>query len=179
MKTNEYFLQWLETQPGGLAHIAATRDEFSYSDYVEYCDGNGIEPEAEDSSAFHAWCEDQAAIDFQEDLDQLMASPYVQRPILITGTIGCWDGRLHIVPEIEDSFEKAYRRCLDGSDDVTLRYNRRGIHMEGTHHDGMNIFMMYLVSDRDALEEMLDGGAFDADAAFEKGVLEEITDFLL
>lgn len=180
MKTNKHFLKRLAEKDGRIL-LATTRDEFEYSDYVEWCEINGLMPQGEDSEAFHRWCNETSLSQYEDDVTNMKASSNLERHFVITGTVGRWNGCFDIVPEIERSFARAFDRCTSGADDVDVFCTERYIEVQGHHHDATNILYLWPVktkTDEDALQRRIDDGTFDPEGAYDRRFLERITDYL-
>lgn len=180
MKINKNFLKYLAKKDGRI-RLATTRDEFEYSDYVEWCEINGLMPQGEDSEAFHSWCDETSLSQYEDDVTNMKASSNLERHFVITGTVGRWNGRFNIVPEIERSFATAFDRCTSGADDVDVFCTERYIEVHGHHHDATNILYLWPVkvnADDDALQRRLDDGTFDPEGTYDRRFLERITDYL-
>lgn len=62
--------------------------------------------------------------------------------VKIYGTLGLWDGKHDIMPEEEDYFEDAIKRCL-GRDIESFEIYKSGdwtLYIDAHHHDGTNHF---------------------------------------
>ena len=181
-KKNKSFLKWIKSRPYGRAHLATTSDEFEYSDYEEWCDINGRTPQGEDSEDFAQWCSEEAQMNYTEDLENLKSSMHLQGPVVVTGTIGRWNGSGKIVPVLFDSFKEAWTKMM-GRDtlDVDVTYDTQCIHVTGRHHDASNFFDVWIVKDNadtEAIQRRIDEGKFDPLCAYDKRFLQTITDYL-
>ena len=179
---NKSFLKWIHSRPDGRAFLLSSRDEFEYSDYEEWCDVNGRTPQGEDSEDFAGWCREEAAVSYSEDLSNLKASNHLQGPVIVTGTIGRWNGAFDIVPQIFSGFSEAWDAIL-GHDtlDVDVTYDTQCIHVTGRHHDASNFFDVWIVkdsADTEAIQRRIDEGRFDPLFAYDKRFLQTITDYL-
>ncbi len=179
MKINKHFLRFLSVKEGRF-RMTTTRDTFEYSDYVEWCEANGKTPQGEDSEDFCRWCSDTSRSQYEDDITQMKTSGNLERRFVITGTVGRWNGRFDIRPEMESSFERAFDRCTSGADDVDVFCTDRYIEVHGHHHDATNILYLWPVkvtADDDALQRRLDDGTFDPEGAYDRRFLERITDY--
>jgi len=181
MKKNKAFLKWIAEKPLGLARLTSTTNDFEYSDYVEHCEGNGRTPQGEDSDDFHRWCADMARMYYEDDVLQLKNLPVLQRPIVVTGTVGRWNGRFDIAPRLFSSFEEAFDEAVTGATDVDVDYCTQHVSVNGHHHDATNHFQLWLVkphADTEALQRRIDDGQFDPYCLYDRRFLEAITDYL-
>ena len=179
MKINKHFLKRLAENDGRIL-LATTRDEFEYSDYVQWCEANDLTPQGEDSEDFCRWCSDTSLSQYEDDITQIKASANLDRRFVITGTVGRWNGRFDIRPEMEFSFGRAFDRCASNADDVDVFCTERHIEVHGHHHDATNILYLWLVkatADDDTLQRRLDDGTFAPEGAYDRRFLERITDY--
>lgn len=181
MKSNKTFLKYLKTRPDGQAHLLSTMEDFSHEDYLEWCEMNGIEsPGDKDSFEFHEWCRRTARDYYEADLENCRHAKALQRKFVVTGTLGLWWGNPAIVPVLCDDFDEVVTK-VTGRDtlDLTATYDTDGIHFSCSHHDGTNVFDVYLVKDTadlDRLRERIDE-TFDP-AGRDRRFLEKITDYI-
>lgn len=75
---------------------------------------------------------------------------YQERYFLITGTLGLWNGKHKIVPIKINGLSKAIRRCLNSNDtlDFSIKQINGTILVEKNHHDGTNIFVIYMLNEK-------------------------------
>lgn len=184
MKKNPNFLKWIATRPEGRAFLLDSSDDgFSYDDYVAFCEINDLTPRGEDSEDFFRWKRDECAINFDEDLAQLKGSRHLKGPVVVTGTVGRWNGSFDIVPEVFPSFADAYKK-IAGRDilDIRASYDTRCIHVEAAHHDATNLFQVWILkgsADRDQLQRRIDDGAFYPEKGYDRRFIQDITDYLI
>ena len=183
MKKNKTFLKWLASKPNGLALLATTTDEFEYYEYVESCQMNGQTPQGEDSEDFHRWCDDMAAENYQSDISNLKASPFIQRPFVVTGTVGRWNGSFPVTTRFFEEFDEAFASVTGGDTvDVEVRYCTQYIAVAGHHHDATNHFQLWPVkthTDMDALKRRIDDGKFDPYCLYDRRFLQPIKDYII
>ena len=121
-----------------------------YKDYVEYCELNEITPEPEGSDDYYEWEaeENQRCVeDFFENLRYVK----FDTPVIITGSLGLWNGRKEIYPMVVESTDKpslynAVQKCINGMDDFKVELSEGEIVVHGYHHDGTNIFTISKLS---------------------------------
>lgn len=185
MKRNPKFLKWIAGKPDGVAMLATTDvdpDDFTYSEYLDWCEANGQKPADESSDEFQFWRYETAGDMFSEDISNLLASGYLQGPVVITGTVGRWNGRFDIPPEICSTFKEAYRKCSSEMLDVDVDYDTRCIHIAGHHHDATNYFDVLILrdgADTDLLQRRIDAGSFDPSGVYDRRFFQKITDYLV
>lgn len=184
MEKNKNFLDWMETRGEQGAPLFNTEDEFTYEEYVEDQEAVELEPAPEDSQEFHQWCSDQASTNYEEDRENLRTGKYSNNPVLLTGTVGRWNGRFRIVPQIFDRLEDAIEAVCGGDIiDVEARYNTRCISVNARHHDNSNSYEIFFLKDnfnKEELEDTIESGNFNPDGEKEKKLyVKEITDFLI
>lgn len=131
-------------------NLVTTRcDQFEYSDYLEWCEMNDIEPDKEGSSAYWDWCAEEAQLNYDCDMDNLMYSEIKDRMFLIEGALGLWWGRPTIQPVLVEGIVPAIKRCI-GRDinDIDAELNTKDgvIYVRASHHDGTNIFTLKMLN---------------------------------
>ena len=121
--------------------IATTElDQFTYGEYEDFCEGNGIEPGSDTSAEFYEWCADEASINWESDLDNIKDFKGYNVPVVITGHLGLWWGNPEIEPNYARSVYDAIMQCMNGADDVVVEYEDGTIFVHAMHHDGTNVF---------------------------------------
>ena len=140
-----------------------TTEILEYADYVNFCEDNEITPEPEDSNDFWNWVNEERSLDIDDFLTNLRYAKINEEPVLITGSLGLWNGRKEIYPMLIESSEyeqrkdgswkyknpaimKAIQKCMNGMDDVKVEYANGEIVVHGYHHDGTNIFTIHKLS---------------------------------
>ena len=138
---------------------------YEYSDYVDFCEANEITPEPENSNAYWEWVSDERQREIDDFMLNLRYAKINEEPVLITGTLGLWNGRKEIYPMLLESSEyeqdsngkwryknpairKAVEKCMHGVDDVKVEYNNGEIIVNGYHHDGTNILTIHKLNDK-------------------------------
>jgi hypothetical protein len=121
-----------------------------YSDYVEYCELNEITPEPEGSNDYYEW-EAEENQRFVEDFFENLRYVKFDTPVIITGSLGLWNGRKEIYPLVVESTDKpslynAVQKCINGMDDFKVELSEGEIVVHGYHHDGTNIFTISKLS---------------------------------
>lgn len=119
--------------------------DFCREDYVEHCEINGWEPG--DENDFVEWCQEEASINFDEDLDNIENCKEYNVPVLITGHLGLWWGKPEIDAVREESVIDAVHRCLRSADyGATIEWEDGEIRVYSYHHDGCNCFTIKALS---------------------------------
>jgi len=146
-------------------------DGLTYEDYREDCEENDREPEAEDSNDYYEWLSDTTTR-YWEDFQANLKYSKADYPLMITGSLGLWNGRPDMYPilvESEDwvthyknwkgeiveyhthhydnpSILKAILKCLGSCDDIKVRFNDGVVEVDALHHDGTNCFYIRKLS---------------------------------
>lgn len=187
MKNNKSFAKWLKTLPNGKAFLITSREEFSYEDYLEWCEDMDETPAEEGSSEFYNWVVDMQMETFECDkLNIKTSSTLKPYKVLITGRLGLWWGHPTIYPEIHDSLLDAIMRCAE--DDLEAEYDEKCVYVNSYHHDGTNCFRLWLIkptADIRELEERIEKAkrddpenGFDPENAYNRRYFAKITDWL-
>ena len=120
--------------------------DFDYSDYVEWCDINGVEPQGEDSEGYYNWCAEVTDDSYLQDLENIENCEKYQLPVVITGVLHLWSGSHEINPKVYYSVDEAIRNCTRNADDVEAYYDDGKIEVHAIHHDGTNVFYIQALS---------------------------------
>lgn len=132
-----------------------TRDEaYNYENYVKYCKEEGSTPADENSDDYYNWVEFKKDFDLEVLLTNLTYSKMNEEPVIITGTLGMWNGMKSIYPMLVESenyepnqgkgrfmnpaIVKAIYKCINGMDDFKIEHINGSIIVYGYHHDGTN-----------------------------------------
>ena len=67
--------------------------------------------------------------------------------VVISGTLGLWDGTKTIVPEVARNFERALWACIDRCCYCTIYKEYSKIVVKATHHDGTNVFTLQFLTE--------------------------------
>lgn len=118
----------------------------SYEEYVEDCKANNREPKEENSEDY--W----EAVNFYQELEwndfqmNMKYSKFNDLPVVVSGTLGLWNGSPAIFPKRFDSVLSAIKSAVSGADDVDAEVVDGVIYVNGHHHDGTNRFEIHLLS---------------------------------
>ena len=140
-------MEKVDYKHGKFTILTNSTDGFDYDEYVDFCEVNGIEPQGEDSDAFYEWCEEESQVNFECDMENIKDCKQYNVPVVVTGSLGLWDGRHEIVPTRMDSVYDAIQKCI--SNDicyVDVEYNDGEIKVSAAHHDGTNHFTINALS---------------------------------
>lgn len=124
--------------------LAESHPDFNYSEYVEYCEEMGIEPQGENSKGYWDWVSELSQIYFEEDVEQIgdnITNAY--ETSVLSGSLGLWYGNREIEPLKFDSLPDAIDKVLKSFDyDCVVRiYLDNGkVTISCAHHDGTNHF---------------------------------------
>ncbi len=138
----------------------------SYSDYEDFCIGFAdCEPQGEDSEDYYNWCRETTQQDFDDLLSNLLYSEESKTPVVITGTLGLWNGRPTIRPVVCDNLHDAILKCLGSCDDIKVVLTEGHLDVFAYHHDGTNCFTVYKLSKKgcEYLDKHYDGFAHAED----------------
>ena len=129
--------------------LTTRADQFTYDEYVDYCIEEGIEYGEPNSMEFYDWCEEEARITYDCNMENLTESEIADRTFVIEGTLGLWDGNHTINPIVVKGIVPAINRCF-GRDidniDVELDTKDGVIHVNASHHDGTNCFTLKMLN---------------------------------
>ena len=123
-----------------------TEDAPSYNDYLDFCKANDFKPAEEDSEEFYSYVRDTQSIWYNDELDNIKFSKENNTPVLVTGSLGLWDGRHDIYPVLCEDLHEAVVKCAGSSNDVKVEFDNGVIHVAGYHHDGTNRFTIHKLS---------------------------------
>ena len=127
--------------------ILKSDDVFSYEDYLENCEVNGITPMGKDSNSFFNWCAEEAAVNFDDDMENIKYCKQYNVPVLVSGHLQLWHGNVEIVPKRFESVYDAIQSTI-GRGDVVIEaeWNDGEIIVYVHHHDGTNVFTINALS---------------------------------
>lgn len=118
-----------------------------YEDYVDNCDANDIEADAENSSDYWDYVNDVRELDrdcFFEEIENIAYNGYC----LIEGSCGLWWGRRTIIPVMCSSLTKAINKCWGNCNDIEVTFQDGVFFVNAYHHDGINAFTIKRLSSR-------------------------------
>ena len=134
--------------------VESWSEGYTYTDYEEYCKDIDEVPSMD---TYYDWlsAEEEMSVEMMND----MLYPLRNIKCVVTGTLGLWDGQKRLVPRVVDDVFSAIRRCM-GSDSYLEKVTKykRHIKVETSHHDGRNVFEVYLLTNKGA-ERVWDRGS--------------------
>ena len=117
-----------------------TTDVPEYSDYVEYCKANNIEPDEEDSVDYWEYVGDMQRYYYEEELINIKHSDDMDKPCIITGSLGLWNGRKTVWATYSKDIVSAIKKCFGSCDDLVVTFKNGVYNCKAMHHDGTNYF---------------------------------------
>jgi hypothetical protein len=129
-------------------NILSSRDNFTYDDYVEYCEGLDIEPQGEWSYDYIEWCANEAQANYECDRDNIEYSSMNKGQFFITGSLGLWDGRHEITcSKTFSTLLDAIDACIPNCDCIIdADWHNGVVEVRVSHHDGTNCFEIHQLS---------------------------------
>ena len=117
--------------------------EVTMDELREHCELNEIEVPEEGSSEYWDWVATFQEWDWQDFVENLKCSRRRPEKVVITGTLGLWDGRHEIVPVLTDmddpeKFLGLFTRNCGCDYRVRVGYDEDGLYVSTSHHDGTN-----------------------------------------
>lgn len=138
---------------------------YRYEDYLEYCELDGCEAGTEDSMDYYNWVSDMIDFDINDTFADFNIKQDANTTVIITGTLGLWNGRPDIEPVFVESdriynystgkntynsaLTLAIKKCMDGMNDIDCYLDDETGYIEviGHHHDGSNHFYIWKLSE--------------------------------
>lgn len=129
-------------------NILSSRDDFTYDDYVEYCEGLDLEPQGEQSWDYIEWCSHEAFDNYDCDRENIERSPMNEGQFIITGTLGLWDGSHEIkCSKTFDTLLDAIDACIPNcACEIEADWHNGVVEVRVYHHDGTNCFDIHQLS---------------------------------
>lgn len=134
--------------------------DYNYTDYLDFCEANEIEPQPEYSNDYFNWVNNERQFAIEDFFEGLRYGEIAKADtVIITGQLGLWNGRPTIEPVIIDGDDwdckrqrydrpaiyKAVLKCIDDMDDFNATFNNGVLEITGYHHDGRNHFEIRLL----------------------------------
>lgn len=85
---------------------------------------------------------------FEEFIEEIEYSDVAQRPCVVCGTVGTWQGPRDICAKRFDNMKDAIYACVGHCDDVVISQRASNILVDGYHHDGVNHFEIHVLNDK-------------------------------
>lgn len=141
-KASEEYRRWKEENG---------RDD--YDEFLEeWKDAEGYENvPSDDSKEYYDWMYRVTQENWENDLENIDEEKAYNVPVVLTGSLGLWDGNHSIVAEMFDSVGDAIRKIINNGSgstccDFDIEYVDGHIKMLHHHHDGTNSFMIRALS---------------------------------
>lgn len=119
---------------------------YTYKDYCEWCEENGIEPKGESSWDYLEWVGEETNNDYECVLDNIKYSKNNGRCV-ISGQLGLWWGSPTIEEVVCDSLVAAIKKC-NQNDGLEIYECDGYVEVHSIHHDGTNIFEIRPIGNR-------------------------------
>ena len=120
---------------------------YTYSDYKEWCEDNGVEAGNEWSWDYLNWKADQVEVDYEDLIENIKYSKNNGRCI-ISGSLGLWWGSPQIAEVVCESLVDAIKKC-NRNDYLEVYESDEGyVEVHSIHHDGTNVFTIRPVNGR-------------------------------
>lgn len=126
--------------------ICDTMETPDYSSYLEYCEANEFEPQGENSNDYWDFVSDCRTMEIEDMRDNMKYSKQCNEPVLITGSLGLWNGSPSIYPTRCETLYEAIQRCFGSCDDLKVEYENGVVYVKAYHHDGTNCFEIHKLS---------------------------------
>ena len=85
---------------------------------------------------------------FEEFVEEIEYSDVAQRPCVVCGTVGTWQGGRAICAKRFDNMKDAIYACVNHCDWVVISQRASNILADGYHHDGTNHFEIHVLNDK-------------------------------
>ena len=130
-----------------------------YIVYKEYCEANECEPQAEDSQDYWDYVSERRSMKYNDFILNMENSAQANKPCLLTGSCGSWDGTHEIIPYKFSDALSAVKKAYGSCDDLIVKQEDGIIKVEALHHDGSNCFEIVLLTEygKETLKDDYDG----------------------
>lgn len=91
------------------------------------------------------WAEPTSFVEFIEEIEY---SEVAQRPCVVCGTVGTWQGDRAIRAKRFDNLKGAIYACVKSCDEVVISQRASNIIIDRYHHDGTNHFEIHVLNDK-------------------------------
>lgn len=123
-------------------------DGLTYADYLEYCEEEGCTADEEDSNEFYEWLSRETEVNVECFFENLKYSKVGNKPCVISGELGLWDGTHTIKSVMEKNVESAIKRCWSDCPDILVELEDGVLYVDALHHDGRNCFEIRMLTDK-------------------------------
>ena len=121
-----------------------TQMDIPYSEYVEFCRDNDIEPEAENSTHYWNYVNDTLQMWYDDFKDNMKYSKLF--PMVAVGYAGLWNGNVrggNVLKDVDDLLG-----LFSSCDYIKIWQDKDGFHINGYHHDGTNSADIRIINKR-------------------------------
>lgn len=121
-----------------------TQMDIPYSEYVEFCRDNDIEPEAENSTHYWNYVNDTLQMWYDDFKDNMKYSKLF--PMVAVGYAGLWNGTARggkVLKDVDDLLG-----LFSSCDNIKIWQDKDGFHINGYHHDGTNSADIRIINKR-------------------------------
>lgn len=127
--------------------LCDTTSIIEYDTYLEHCEINDLTPQGEDSEDFYNVAREYQVLEFDDLLTNLRYCEANNYKWVVNGTLGLWNGRHKIQPQIFKTLIDALNACFVKCDDIIVIKSHSVIKVIAMHHDGRNYFELRALSD--------------------------------
>ena len=85
---------------------------------------------------------------FEEFIEEIEYGEVAQRPCVVCGTVGTWQGDRAICAKRFDNLKDAIYACVDPCDDVVISQRASNIIVDVYPRDGTNNFEIHVLNDK-------------------------------
>lgn len=118
-----------------------------YKDYAKMCREEDVRPKPKDSQAYYDDIAERTEMELDDFKSNLECSEN-NKPCMLTGSDGLWDGRHTLCPvkynSLLEGIEDIMRRAV--CDDWEIILTEGYLELRGLHHDGTNVYELHLLS---------------------------------
>ena len=130
-----------------------------YEEYKEHCEANEYEPQAEDSQDYWEYVSERRYIEYDDFISNMENSAQAEKPCLLTGSCGLWNGTRVIKPYKFGDALSAVKKAFGFCDYFIVKQEDGLIKVETLYHDGRNSFEIHPLTEygKEVLEGDCDG----------------------
>ena len=85
---------------------------------------------------------------FEFFIDWVGSTEVTNRPCVVCGTVGTWQGDRSICAKRFDNMKDAIYACVNHCDEVVISQRASNILVDGYHHDGTNHLEIHVLNDK-------------------------------
>ena len=123
---------------------------YSFSFWEEHCKEEGIE--YDEDKIDWGYISDCLSMDW-DYIKEVLSEKFSDCNIIISGTLGLWNGTPQIKNVLCDNITDALSKCINNMDDFIVSYDNWGIYVKAMHHDGTNSFTLSPIKKRFNISE--------------------------